>query len=771
MKHLYETFRQVFLPTIEKNGLRPHSQLVTTNNKDEWLGTGPNPIFKIRFDKSRKLSGWYMLEVNISSKEGSGTAKFYFCYHEGSGGKDSIMLSYNSGQLSKRLYYFQHNPIEIHFNPLESPGKFSIGHFRVAKVTKQFAMSRMLKKLAKNHPLYRNKSFHLISKYLTKKSTLSQVTFREILYDSYNELFSHRTKSTDYQDWIDNVEKRNTLSNAEISSKIHGFSYKPIISIVLPTYNSDETLLRYCIDSVISQRYPYWELCIADDASTNPRVCNIIKEYADSDKRIKAVLRDLNRHISEATNSAISLAEGGFIAFLDHDDELSEDALFFIVESLNEHPAAKIIYSDEDKIDKQGVRSCPHMKPDWNPDLFLSQNYISHLCVIKASLVRAVGCIRKGVEGSQDYDLLLRCIPKVTDREIIHVSRVLYHWRAIETSTANSDDAKDYKTASGVKALQDYVQSTGLNCDVSPGVLPNTYILSYAIPSPVPLVSIIIPTRDNKKILRNCISSILAKTTYKNYEIVILNNQSVEIETLSYLQSLSRNPVIRVLSYDYPFNYSSINNYGVKHANGSVLCLLNDDTEVISPDWLTVMVSNALRPSIGCVGAKLLYTNGQIQHGGVVLGIGGVAGHVHRYADKDDYGYFGRLFLTQNYTVVTGACLVVKKSTYEKLGGLNEKELPVALNDVDFCLRVREAGYRNVWTPFAELYHYESISRGLDDSPMKQKRAAREVRYMKKRWGKLLTNDPAYNTNLSLTREDFTLAFPPDTKEPRLHVA
>jgi GT2 family glycosyltransferase len=411
------------------------------------------------------------------------------------------------------------------------------------------------------------------------------------------------------------------------------------------------------------------------------------------------------------------------------------------------------------------------MKPDWNPDLFLSQNYISHLSVIKASLVKEVGCLRKGVEGSQDYDLLLRCIPRITDREIIHIPKILYHWRATETSTACSDTAKDYTTASGVKALQDYVQSTGLGSGVSPGILPNTYIITYAIPSSAPLVSIIIPTRDNAKILMNCISSIIEKTTYKNYEIIILNNQSVETETLAYLQSLSENPAIRILSYDYPFNYSSINNYGVRHANGSVLCLLNDDTEIISPDWLTVMVSHSLRPSIGCVGAKLLYTNGQIQHGGVVLGIGGVAGHAHKYAERYEYGYFGRLFLTQNYSAVTGACLVVKKSIYEELGGLNEKDLPIAFNDVDFCLRVRDSGYRNVWTPLAELFHHESISRGFDDSPTEQKRAAREVSYMKENWEEILTCDPAYNPNLSLTREDFSLAFPPDSEESWLHVA
>ena len=758
MMNLYSAIKSSIVPSIEKSDLASNSSLKAGQKEDEWIVVGSEPVFTVELSKGIRISGWYMVELNISSDCSHTQSQMQLLYNDKSCESDTITVQQRSGQLSKRLCYIQKNLTSLSFIPPNDSKTFSITHFRITKVSKHFATNRMLKKLSNNHPNYRNKSPKLISSEIKIRAHPNKAAYIEKLYDTYNCLFSNIINPINYEDWLYHYDTNNTLNDAEIASSVNSLKFKPTISVVLPTYNSNEQLLKKCIDSVLSQSYPYWELCIADDASTNKQVHTIINEYIDSDSRIRLTLRDKNGHISDATNSAISLVTGEFIAFLDHDDELSQDALFHITESLNKHPSAKIIYSDEDKIDLKGHRSCPHMKPDWNPDLLLSQNYISHLCVIKSSLVREAGYLRKGVEGAQDYDLLLRCISRTKDAEIIHVPKILYHWRITESSTAYSSESKDYTSAAGVKALKDHLKRTGSGIDAMLGALPNTYTITYPIPSPEPLVSIIIPTRDNIKTLKTCITSVIETTTYSNYEILILDNQSKEDDTLNYLNMIKGQENIRVLPYAKPFNYSAINNFGVHNAKGRIVCLLNDDTEVITPNWLTVMVSHSLRPGMGCVGAKLFYTNGQIQHSGVLLGIGGVAGHAHKYAEGHEYGYFGRLFLTQNYSAVTGACLVVKKSIYEEVNGLNESDLPISFNDIDFCLKVRQAGYRNLWTPLAELYHHESISRGFDDTPEKQERAAREASYMKEKWGEVLTHDPAYNKNLTLLREDFSLA-------------
>lgn len=758
MNSLYRAIKYLFFPSIEKDELKPNSDLLATHNKDEWDVIGSDPSFTIDLGRHTNKPGWYMVELNTSTDVNPCLSIIQFNYRGEDIEHDCIDLQNSSARLSKRLCYIRKNLTSVQFKLHESPKRFFLQHFRISKVSKNFATKRMLKKLRNNHPAYRRKSYQAISKAIHYKSSLENTVYVNKLYDVYNGLFSTMSSPVNYEDWLYNYEKEHAINGEEIKSSIRRFKYNPVISVVVPTYNTDDLFLRKCLDSVLIQSYPFFELCISDDASTNNQVRQTLNEYADRDSRIKLALRDSNGHISEATNSAINISSGEFIAFLDHDDELTKDALFHVVEAINENPSVKIVYSDEDKIDTDGHRSSPHMKSDWNPALFLSQNYISHLTVINSKLVKEVGCLRTGVEGSQDYDLLLRCVSSIDDTDIIHIPRILYHWRTTESSTASSSESKDYTSAAGVKALHDYLKQTGSGNIATLGTLPNTYSVSYPIPSPEPLVSIIIPTRDNVELLETCINSVVKSTSYPNYEILILDNQSNEHDTLEYLATIKTRPNIRVLPYNKAFNYSAINNFGVQHAKGSILCLLNDDTEVISPDWLTTMVSHSLRPEIGCVGAKLLYTDGKIQHGGVILGIGGVAGHAHKYAERHEYGYFGRLFLTQNYSAVTGACLVVRKAIYEEIGGLNEVNLPISFNDVDFCLNVRQAGYRNVWTPLAELYHHESKSRGFDDTLKKQQRAASEACYMKEKWGDELIHDPAYNPNLSLLREDFSLA-------------
>ncbi|HHL8379246.1 TPA: glycosyltransferase [Escherichia coli] len=497
---------------------------------------------------------------------------------------------------------------------------------------------------------------------------------------------------------------------------------------------------------------------IADDKSPKEHVQRVLREYEAKDPRVKVVYRQQNGHISAASNSALQIAIGEFVALLDHDDALPEHALLFMAQTIHSQPNARILYSDEDKLNAKGERFEPHFKSDWNPDLFFSQNYVSHLGVYHHDLLKKIGGFRLGVEGSQDQDLLLRCLPHVQADQIVHIPRVLYHWRTVEGSTALASGEKSYTTDAGIKALQDYFATRQPGVKVEAGRVPNTYRVCYPIPEPAPLVSLLIPTRDRRSLTETAVRSILEKSTYTNYEILILDNGSVEAETLEFFSQIQEEDHrVKVLAYDYPFNYSAINNFGARHAKGTIIGLINNDIEVINPEWLTEMVSHSLRPEIGCVGAKLYYPNDTLQHGGVILGIGGVANHSHKHFSRTHPGYFARLVCTQNYSAVTAACLLIRKEIFDAVEGLDEENLKVAFNDVDFCLKVREAGYRNLWTPYAELYHYESISRGIEDSPEKIARFTGEVDFMKAKWGTHLEIDPFYSQNLTKTKEDFSI--------------
>lgn len=575
-----------------------------------------------------------------------------------------------------------------------------------------------------------------------------------------------RFKVNDYTEWIHRYDTLTPEMRANMRARIDVFAHKRRISVLMPVYNTNPKWLKEAIDSVRQQLYPYWELCIADDVSTDPRIRPILERYAQEDMRIKVVFREVNGHISDASNSALGVATGEYVALLDHDDMLAAHALYMVAEEVSEHPEADIIYSDEDKIDERNKRFDPHFKSDWNPDLFYSQNYVSHLGVYRTHLVRELGGFRKGYEGSQDYDLCLRCVAKTKERHIRHIPHVLYHWRAVAGSTALATGEKKYAEIAGSKALSDYFRTINSEVTVEFGEIPTTYRVRFPLPSKPPLVSLVIPTRNGFEILKQCIESIKAKTTYPNYEIIIVDNQSDEALTLGYLAELGRQHIARILRYDKPFNFSAINNYAVAHCAGELVGLINNDIEIVSPEWLSEMVSHALRPEVGAVGAKLMYGDGRLQHAGVIVGLGGVAGHSHKYFAGDSYGYFFRLRLLQNLSAVTAACLVVRKSVYQEVGGLEEQNLTIAFNDVDFCLRIRDAGYRNLWTPYALMYHHESVSRGAEDSPEKIARFQQEINFMKKRWGMSLLKDPYYNVNLTLDLEDFSIAWPPRVQPP-----
>ena len=568
-----------------------------------------------------------------------------------------------------------------------------------------------------------------------------------------------------YAEWIrlyDRVTRRDAQS---IRRQIAAFPRQPKISILLPVYNTDRRWLRRAIDSVRRQLYRNWELCIVDDASTAPHVSTLLQWYARRDPRIKIHRRAENGHIAAASNDALALATGEYVALLDHDDELALTALYFSAREFNEHPEAQLLYSDEDKLDKQGRRCDPYFKPDWNPDLFTSQNYVSHLSVYATELVRKVGGFRRGFEGSQDYDLALRCIEQIEPAQIRHIPHVLYHWRIADESTATFAGAKPYAHEAAVRAMQEHVDRRGIQARVVPHYA-NYLRVIYSPPPDQPHVSIIIPTRDRGLLLRQCVESIFAKTDYPNFDIVIVDNESTDAETLAYLEASKADSRVVVLRVAGEFNFSRLNNIGVAHARGAFVALLNNDLEVMRRDWLVEMVSHAARPEVGVVGARLWYPDGRMQHGGVILGVGGVATHAHSGIRKE-HGYFARAHLTQNFSAVTGACMLLRKEVYLELGGLDEVNLAVAFNDVDFCLRLRQAGLSTVWTPHAELVHHESASRGLEDTRSKQRRFLAEVDFMQTKWGHILTADPFYNPNLSIeSNREFKLAFPPRITKP-----
>lgn len=562
-----------------------------------------------------------------------------------------------------------------------------------------------------------------------------------------------------YGEWVKRYDTTTDELRAMMRQRIATMGCTPLISVVMPVFDADAAWLREAIESVRRQIYPCWELCIADDASPSEATRALLSEYAALDPRIKVVFRPRNGHISAASNSALELASGPWIALMDHDDVLAEQALFWLADAIDCHPEARLIYSDEDKIGSQGVRSAPNFKPDWNLDLFRSQNMFSHLGAFRTDLVRALGGFREGLEGAQDYDLVLRCIEHVAPGQVHHIPRVLYHWRVHEASTATSMQAKPYAQQAGVRALNEHFVRTGVRGHVE--YTPDGYRAHYELPDPPPLVSLVIPTRNAAALVRQCIESIQRKTSYPRYEIILVDNGSDDPVALDYFRQLEEQPGIRVVRDDRPFNYSALNNEAVELASGEFVGLINNDIEVISPDWLSEMVGIALQPGVGAVGARLWYPDMRLQHGGVILGIGGVAGHSHKRFQAGDPGHFQRATLIQSLSAVTAACMVVRKEIYQSVGGLDEENLKVAYNDIDFCLRVREAGYRNVWTPYAELFHHESATRGDDAAPERKARHDGEVRYMLERWGKALLEDPAYSPNLTLDFEDFSYAWPP----------
>ena len=539
------------------------------------------------------------------------------------------------------------------------------------------------------------------------------------------------------------------------AQKQHVFAYQPKISIVIPLYNTPKQYLKEIIDSVVGQSYQNWQLCLAD-ASTQPEVGEYVQKYYGKEHRIVYRKLKTNGGISDNTNEAIAFADGDFVMFSDHDDIIEKNALFEIVNTINAHPDADMIYTDEDKITMDGKNYFePHFKPDFNLDMLRSNNYICHITVVRRSLLDAVGGLRKAYDGAQDYDFVLRC--SIKTEHIYHIPKVLYHWRCHPDSTAANPESKRYAFDAGQHALEDYYRTLGIKAKVECRDVLGWYKTIYELECE-PLISVIIPNKDHCDDLDKCLKSIYAKTTYKNFEIIIVENNSTEEETFKYYEEAEKQyDHLTILTWKDEFNYSAINNFAVQRAKGEYVLFLNNDIEVISPDWMTDMLRYAQRKDVGIVGAKLYYPDNTIQHAGVIMGLGGVAGHIFSGIPRNDYGYGGLAMIVQDMSAVTAACMLMKKSDFESVGGFDEG-YKVAFNDVDLCMKIREKDLLIVYTPDVEMFHYESKSRGQEDSSEKLLRFQGEVERFKKRWPEILRDgDPYYNVNLTLKNGNCTL--------------
>jgi glycosyltransferase involved in cell wall biosynthesis len=571
-----------------------------------------------------------------------------------------------------------------------------------------------------------------------------------------NTQFSGAIHTDPYSMWLQKNAPRPS-EYKEFESQMALFNYKPLISVIVPVYNPPPELFRATLESVKDQLYENWELCISDDCSTDPEIKAILDEYRTEDERIRVVYRQENGHISACSNTALDMAKGEFCALLDHDDLLTKDALFHVVKELNLHKDTDLIYTDEDKIDEQGVLSAPHFKPHWCPDTFLSRNYFGHLVVCRTEILKRIGGFRLGFEGSQDYDMLLRFTEET--QAIRNIPRILYHWRIHSKSAASGEDAKPYAYQAAKKALTEACERRGEPARVEFLAGFRGYSIRYELKS-FGKVSVIIPTRNKSDVLEACVNSLFEKTEYPDFEVILLSNNSDEKRLFQLCDAWKQKYGDRFIlkEMNYPFNFSKLMNDGAALSSGEYLLLLNNDTEIIHADWMSAMVEQAQRKSIGAVGCKLLYPNDTIQHAGVLIGLGGAAGHAFTHIHRDAPGYFNYIQSANNYSAVTAACLMVRKEAYLAVKGFDENFV-VEYNDVDFCLRLMDAGLNNIYLPHVELYHYESLTRGHPHMTKESyERHIKELDLFKERWQKYIDDDPCYSPNLSRGHHDFSLA-------------
>lgn len=611
------------------------------------------------------------------------------------------------------------------------------------KVLKLKQAKRDLKQLKAEKHALRKSPERKIGQVILAPYRLPQKLIRE-LRQQFGRPAKEKTASltpNEYQKWLQErrPSEEDLAASREASRK---FSYRPLISILTPVFNTPAAWLSEAIDSVLAQAYENWELLLIDDGSTLAETVALLTTLASRDPRIVIVRRESTGGISAASNSGLEHARGEWISLFDHDDVLEPDALFEVVKFLQENRSVDLIFSDEDKITEEGL-AAPQFKPDWSPDFLLSYNYLCHFTTLRRELVEKAGRFRSDFDGAQDYDLFLR-ITELTNR-IHHLPRILYHWRRSESSTSDNIRRKPQALEAGRRAVESHLERRGERGHVTVDWHTHAYWVKRELRE-IRRISIIIATRDRIDLLSRCISSITSKTSYPNYEIIVVDNESKSEEAREYFRHFEH----RLLHFNGPFNFSALNNLAVEQSNSPWLLFLNNDVEVIDSEWLTVMAEHVQRPEVGAVGARLLYPNNTVQHAGVVLGVGGIAEHAFRNFPADAPGVSRQLQVTRNYSSVTGACLLTRRDVFEEVGGFDEERLPVTFNDVDLCLKMRRAGYLIVYTPFAKLYHHESATRRRSVEAM-------ETEVMLERWPEYLRRDPYYNPNLSRERADFSL--------------
>lgn len=726
--------------------------------KGEYKAISHMANFEMVLDTScLNQGGWYYLEAALVRNNGCRDACIRVLEE---GGKEItlIPIATNLRGSVREVIFIPPNAAALIWSPTGAVGYFSQSELLFHKITKVESVIRRISRVIFDLWRFRTHS-SILKQGIAWMRVLSNL---QTAYQLTVKLRLNRQMGNDYAVFITLNDNQTNSDILAMKSQVPQFTLRPTFSIIMPLKASSNALLKESIKSLIHQIYPNWELLLVGGFSEGENNQQTEVEFQEIEPRIKLIKVDPQSDLANQLNVALDQSQGDYIFVMNQHDKIPAHALCMLTREINKHPDVELIYTDEDSIDDQNVRFDHRFKPDWNPDLFLSHHYVGKLALYSKAKALAIKGYRSGFEGAEEYDFALRYLKDIEPSKIKHIPRVLYHSRvidplldAIDNSLHEETTAKKIAHQSAKRALKEYFNYSGVV--VAAGPSHGLFHIKHPLPPQLPLVSIIIPTRDKVDILKSCIESIQNKTDYKNWEILVVDNNSIEPETHAYFVKVTSDERIKVLKYDHPFNYSAMNNFAEQQANGEILALLNNDVEVINLEWLTELVSHAVRPGIGAVGAKLLYANGLVQHAGVITGLGGVAGHAHKYLKADEHGYCHRAVVTQNLSAVTGACLVIKRSSYQEVGGLDEKNLVVALNDIDFCLKLGKQGYRNVFTPFAKLYHHESISRGKDDTPEKHALFLKEFEYMKNTWGAMLQNDPAYNPNLTLEFENFSL--------------
>lgn len=747
LESLLETLIELLPRQKKQVTLTPLKEIeVLSLKRGEFKSIGNTPSFTMDLAGGIK-PGWYYLEAALARNNGSRVASIVADL--GSLRKKLLIPSVLRGSI-REVIFLPEGVQQLTWIPTAAPGFFSQSPLQLHQISRVESLFRRAYRVI--YDLWRFRHIPPAGRAgLVWTNLLNNL---QNGYENSAKLRIQRLSGNDYAAFIARYDTLTASGIRKIRCQNRALARQPLFSIIMPLHEVIPSQLNASFVSINEQLYGNWELIVACPPGLNDSALAAVRTMASKDPRIKVVLLDPDRNqvveTADLLNCALAEAQGEWVVRVNPHDCLSKHSIFHLVAECNNFPEALFIYGDDDNINIDGQRTAPRFKPDWNPDLLMSHDYIGNPAAYLRKRLIELGGYANGFEGAEGYELSLRYLKALPDYRIRHVSKVLYH----QHTQASHVQSVQLAHNAGRLALERYLEGSSIAVDN--GVAPTLYRIRHPLPLPPPLVSIIVPTRDKVNLLRACVQSIQQKTNYSNWELLIVDNGSVEPETHAYFDTLNDSR-IRVLRYDAPFNYSAINNYAATQAKGEVLALLNNDIEVISDDWLSEMVSHAIRPEIGAVGAKLFYPDGTVQHAGVVLGIGGVAGHVHRFLAGDAPGYCHRAVLTQNLSAVTGACLVVRKKPYQEVGGLNEEHLHVAFNDIDFCLKLVAAGYKNVFTPFALLYHHESVSRGLDDTPEKKAIFSREFGYMKRYWQNRLQSDFAYNKNLTFDAENFSL--------------